>query len=71
MSQPRTEFLFMETMLKQIEKTEDAQGDNQLDAAGSPLEEARKELQFKLQMGQSPVWTSILQLEDFLVKATA
>ncbi len=71
MSQPRTAFQFMETMLKQIEETHDAKSEDLPDAAGPSLEDARQELQFKLQMGQSPVWTSILQLDDFLTKATA
>jgi hypothetical protein len=71
MSQPRTEFHFMETMLQQIEKTEASEKENLPDAEGASIEEARKEIEFKLQMGQSPVWASILQLDDFLIKATA
>ena len=61
----------MELMLEQIEKTKSSQSDKQLASAVDSLEDARKELQFKLQMCQSPVWTNILQLNEFLDKATA
>ena len=71
MSQTCADFQFMELMLEQIEKTKSSQSDKQQASAVDSLEDARKELQFKLQMGQSPVWTNILQLNDFLDKATA
>ena len=71
MSQTCADFQFMELMLEQIEKTKSSQSDKQLASAVDSLEDARKELQFKLQMGQSTVWTNILQLNDFLDKATA
>ena len=71
MTQPRTEFQHMETMLEIIEKTDGLKAETQPAAAGVPLDDARQEIEFKLKIGQSPVWASILQLDDFLVKAIA
>ena len=71
MSHPRTEFRFMEAMLEKIENKDESSRSGHSTREERALADARQELEFKVQIGQSKVWANILRLDEFLMKANA
>ena len=71
MSHPRTEFRFMEAMLEKIENKDESSTSGHSVRDERALADARQELEFKVQISQSKVWTNILRLDEFLMKANA
>lgn len=71
MPHPRTEFRFMEAMLDKIENKDESLMSGHSVRDERALADARQELEFKVQISQSKVWTNILRLDEFLMKANA
>jgi hypothetical protein len=71
MSQPCKEFHFLEAMLEKINSRSKLLSANELIQDEKFLEQARDEIEFKLRIGHSAVWTNIQRMDEFLGKAIA
>jgi len=71
MSHSCTGFRFMEAILEKIENKDESLMSGHPVRDERALADARQELEFKVQIGQSKVWTNILRLDEFLMKANA
>jgi hypothetical protein len=71
MSQTCKEFHLMETMLEKIKNNSNGLSSNELAQDENFLEQARNEIEFKLRIGHSAVWTNIQRMDEFLVRAIA
>jgi hypothetical protein len=71
MSQTCKEFHLMETMLEKIKNNSNGLSSNELAQDEKFLEQARDEIEFKLRIGHSAVWTNIQRMDEFLVRAIA
>ena len=61
----------METMLEKIKSQSKGHSSSQLVQDEQFLEPARNEIEFKLQIGHSAVWTNIQRMDEFLKRAIA
>ena len=61
----------MEAILEKIESKDESSTSRHSARDDRALADARQELEFKVQIGQSKVWTNILRLDEFLMKANA
>jgi hypothetical protein len=61
----------METMLEKIKNNSNGLSSNELAQDEKFLEQARDEIEFKLRIGHSAVWTNIQRMDEFLVRAIA
>jgi hypothetical protein len=61
----------METMLEKIKNNSNGLSSNELAQDENFLEQARNEIEFKLRIGHSAVWTNIQRMDEFLVRAIA
>ena len=61
----------MEAILEKIENKDESLMSGHPVRDERALADARQELEFKVQIGQSKVWTNILRLDEFLMKANA
>jgi hypothetical protein len=71
MSQSCKEFHFMETMLEKIKSQSKGHSSNESVRDAKFLEPARNEIEFKLRIGHSAVWTNIQKMDEFLERAIA
>ena len=71
MSHTCKEFHLMETMLEKIKNNSNGLSSNELAQDEKFLEQARDEIEFKLRIGHSAVWTNIQRMDEFLVRAIA
>jgi hypothetical protein len=71
MSQSCKEFQFMETMLEKIKNRSKVLSSNESVQDEKFLEQARNEIEFKLRIGHSAVWTNIQRMDEFLGRAIA
>jgi hypothetical protein len=61
----------METMLEKIKNRSKVLSSHELAQDEKFLEQARNEIEFKLRIGHSAVWTNIQRMDEFLVRAIA
>jgi hypothetical protein len=71
MSQICQEFHTMETMLEKIKNPNELRSTNNLVQDERCLEQTRNEIEFKLRIGHSEIWTNIQKVDQFLERAIA